>query len=121
MRYATVSRDPNDIQFFNLFPRPGNVDVLWKAWQDALPWFLEVGEIRSSFPLLALDAKQPLLLVNFAHCDSVKHFFLGVAFDPFFLEVMKNCYADRGGIQSDALLLQNCACVKGSRSLRRWA
>lgn len=96
MRYASVSRDPNVIQFFNLFPSPGSLDVLWQSWQDALPWFFEVGEIRSSFPLLALDTSQPLLLVNYAHCDSVKHFFLGTAFDPLFLDVMKTCYADRG-------------------------
>ncbi len=95
MRYASVSRDPNVIQFFNLFPSPGNLDVLWQAWQDALPWFLEVGEIRSSFPLLALDTAQPLLLVNYAHCDSVKHFFLGTAFDPLFLDLMKTCYGER--------------------------
>jgi hypothetical protein len=96
MRYASVSRDPDVIQFFNLFPSPGNLDVLWQAWQDALPWFLEVGEIRSSFPLLALDPTQPLLLVNYAHCDSVKHFFRGTAFDPLFIEVLKTCYAERG-------------------------
>lgn len=96
MRYASVSRDPNVIQFFNLFPNPGSLDVLWQAWQDALPWFLEVGEIRSSFPLLALDASQPLLLVNYAHCDPVKHFLQGTAYDPFFLDVMRACYAERG-------------------------
>lgn len=96
MRYASVSRDPNVIQFFNLFPKPGNLEVLWQAWQDALPWFFEVGEIRSSFPMLALDAAQPLLLVNYAHCDSVKHFFLGTAFDPIFLEVLRTCYGERG-------------------------
>ena len=62
MRYATVSRDPNVIQFFNLFPSPGKLDVLWPSWQEALPWFFEVGGILSSFPLLALDPTQPMLL-----------------------------------------------------------
>lgn len=95
MRYASVSRDPNAIQFFNLFPAPGDLDTLWQAWQDALPWFFEIGEIRSSFPLLALDPNQPLLLVNYAHCDSVKHFLAGVAYDPIFMEVMQRCYAAR--------------------------
>lgn len=96
MGYASVSRDPNLIQFFNLFPGPGDVDVLWQAWQEALPWFLEVGEFRSSFPLVALDPDQPLLVVNYAHCDSIKHFFLGVCFDPNFIETVTRCYADRG-------------------------
>jgi hypothetical protein len=72
MRYANVSRDPNVIQFFNLFPSPGKLEVLWPAWQEALPWFFEVGGILSSFPLLALDPTQPMLLVNCAHCDSIK-------------------------------------------------
>lgn len=96
MRYASVSRDPNVIQFFNLFPSPGNLDVLWKAWQDALPWFLEVAEIRSSFPMVALDEEQPILLVNYAHCDSIKHFLVGTLHDPGFREVMEACYARRG-------------------------
>jgi hypothetical protein len=61
MRYASVSRDPNVIQFFNLFPSPGKLDVLWPSWREALPWFFEVGGILSSFPLLALDPKQPML------------------------------------------------------------
>lgn len=94
-RYASVSRDPNVIQFFNLFPSPGNLDVLWTAWQEALPWFLEVAEIRSSFPLLALDKEQPILLVNHAHCDSIKHFLVGTLYDPGFKEVMASCYARR--------------------------
>lgn len=96
MRYASVSRDPNLIQFFNFFPGPGDPDVLWPAWQEALPWFLEVGEIRSSFPLVALDPNQSILLVNYAHCDSMKHFFLGVSYDPNYLETVTRCYADRG-------------------------
>ncbi len=94
--YASVSRDPNLVQFFNLFPGPGDVSTLWDAWQEALPYFLEIGEFRSSFPLVALDPDQPILVVNYAHCDSVKHFFLAVAYDPNFLETVTRCYADRG-------------------------
>jgi hypothetical protein len=96
MRYASVSRDPNVIQFFNLFPSPGKLDVLWQAWQDALPWFFEVGGILSSFPLLALDAKQPMLLVNCAHCDSIKTFLVGTLYDPRFKETLIACYGQRG-------------------------
>jgi hypothetical protein len=96
MRYASVSRDPNVIQFFNLFPSPGKREVLWPAWQEALPWFFEVGEIRSSFPLLALDPEHPILLVNHAHCDSIKHFVVGTLYDPRFKETLVACYAQRG-------------------------
>ncbi len=96
MRYASVSRDPNVIQFFNLFPSPGKLDVLWPAWQDALPWFFEVGGILSSFPLLALDPKQPMLLVNCAHCDSIKPFLVGTLYDPRFKETLIACYGQRG-------------------------
>lgn len=96
MRYASVSRDPNVIQFFNFFPGPGDVDVLWPAWEEALPWFLEAGEFRSSFPLVALDPSQPILLINYAHCDSIKHFFLGVSYDPNYLETVTRCYVERG-------------------------
>ncbi len=96
MRYANVSRDPDVIQFFNLFPGPGDVESLWAGWQEALPWFFEVGEFRSSFPLVALDPDQPLLLVNYAHTDSLKHFFLGVSYDPTYLETVKRAYQDRG-------------------------
>lgn len=96
MQYAYVSRDPNLVQFFNLFPGPGDPEKLWPAWQDALPWFFESGEIRSSFPLVSLKPGQPLLIVNYAHCDSVKHFLLGVAYNPNFLETIMHCYADRG-------------------------
>jgi hypothetical protein len=96
MRYASVSRDPNVIQFFNLFPSPGKLDVLWPAWQEALPWFFEVGGILSSFPLLALDPKQPILLVNCAHCDSIKQFLVGTLYDPRFLETLMACYGQRG-------------------------
>jgi hypothetical protein len=95
-RYASVSRDPNVIQFFNLFPSPGKRDVLWPAWQEALPWFFEVGEIRSSFPLLALEPEQANLLVNHAHCDSMKHFLVGTLYDPTFPEVLAACYVKRG-------------------------
>ena len=95
-RYAAVSRDPNTVLFFNLFRGPGDLDVLWASWQEALPWFLEVAEFRSSFPLLALDPGQPLLVVNYAHVDSVKHFLHGVAYDPNFLETITRCYLDRG-------------------------
>ena len=96
MRYAAVSRDPNVIQFFNFFPGPGDVDVLWQAWQEALPWFFEVGEFRSSFPLVALDRDQPILVINYAHIDSIKHFFLGVLYDPNYLENVTRCYVERG-------------------------
>jgi hypothetical protein len=96
MRYATVSRDPNVIQFFNLFPSPGKLDVLWPSWQEALPWFFEVGGILSSFPLLALDPKQPMLLVNCAHCDSIKMFLVGTLYDPRFMETLASCYGQRG-------------------------
>ena len=96
MRYANVSRDPNVIQFFNLFPGPGDPELLWPSWQEALPWFFEVGEVRSSFPLVALDEDPAMLLINCAHFDSVKHFFLGVFYDPIYLETVTRCYADRG-------------------------
>jgi hypothetical protein len=96
MRYASVSRDPNVIQFFNLFPSPGKLEVLWPAWQEALPWFFEVGGILSSFPLLALDPKQPMLLVNCAHCDSIKPFLVGTLYDPRFKETLAACYGQRG-------------------------
>jgi hypothetical protein len=95
MRYASVSRDPDVIQFFNLFPSPGKLDVLWQAWQDALPWFFEVGGILSSFPLLALDPKQPILLVNCAHCESIKTFLVGTLYDPRFVETLMACYGQR--------------------------
>jgi hypothetical protein len=95
MQYASVSRDPKLIQFFNLFPSPGNRDVLWPAWQEALPWFFEIAEFRSSFPLLALDPEQALLLINYAHTDSTKHFINGTLYDPSFMESMKTCYFDR--------------------------
>ena len=96
MRYASVSRDPNLIQFFNLFSGPGDADALWDAWQEALPWFFEIGEIRSSFPLEALEPGQAMLLVNYAHCDSVKHFLHGIAYDPVFGELIASCYLQRG-------------------------
>ena len=96
MRYANVSRDPNVVQFLNFFPGPGDSEALWAGWQEALPWFFEVGEIRSSFPLVALDPDQPLLVVNYAHFDSVKHFFLGVSYDPTYLETVTTAYKDRG-------------------------
>lgn len=96
MRYASVSRDPNVIQFFNFFPGPGDVGSLWEGWQEALPWFFETGEIRSSFPLVALDPNQPILLINYAHTDSIKHFFLGVSYDPNYLETVTHAYVDRG-------------------------
>jgi hypothetical protein len=95
-RYAAVSRDPNAIHFFNLFGAPGDPEVLWTAWQEALPWFFEVAEFRSSFPLLALDPQQPLLLVNYAHTDSTKHFLIGTLYDPTFQDVMRTCYFERG-------------------------
>ena len=78
MRYSSVSRDPNLIQFFNFFPGPSKPEVLWPAWQEALPWFFDIGEIRSSFPLQALDADQQLALINYAHFDFVKHFIIGI-------------------------------------------
>jgi hypothetical protein len=94
--YASVSRDPNVIQFFNFFPGPGDADALWQGWQDALPWFFETGAMRSSFPLKALNPEQPLLVINYAHFNSVKEFFLGVAYDPNYLEVVERCYVKRG-------------------------
>lgn len=96
MRYANVPRDPDLIHFFNLFPGPGDPELLWVGWQEALPWFFEIGEMRSSFPLLALDPEQPLLIVNYAHADSLKHFFLGVSYDPTYLETVTKAYKDRG-------------------------
>ena len=96
MRYADVSRNPDVIQFFNLFPGPGSPDSLWEGWQEALPWFFEVGEFRSSFPLVALDPSQDLLLVNYAHTDSAKHFLLSASYDPTYLETVKHAYMDRG-------------------------
>jgi hypothetical protein len=50
-QYARVSYDPDVVQFFNLFPGPNNLDVMWKAWTESLPWFFEYTELRSSFPL----------------------------------------------------------------------
>ncbi len=94
-QYSSVSRDPESIHFFNLFGAPGDVDVLWPAWQEALPWFLEIAEFRSAFPLLALDRGQPLLLVNYGHCDSTKHFLNGVLYDPEFQRLMETCYFER--------------------------
>jgi hypothetical protein len=52
--------------------------------------------ILSSFPLLALDPKQPILLVNCAHCDSIKQFLVGTLYDPRFLETLMACYGQRG-------------------------
>jgi hypothetical protein len=96
MRYSSVSRDPDLIQFFNFFPGPSKPEVLWPAWQEALPWFFDIGEIRSSFPLQALDADQQLALINYAHFDSVKHFIIGILYDPRYQKIIKECYADRG-------------------------
>ena len=96
MGYAKVLRDPNLVQFFNLFPGPGDPEKLWPWWQRALPWLFESGELRSSFPLVSLDASQPLLIVNYAHCDSVKHFLLGVAYNPNFIETITGDYAGQG-------------------------
>lgn len=50
-RYARVSLDPDVIQFFNLFPGPGDANGLWEAWQEVLPRYFDVAGIRSSFPL----------------------------------------------------------------------
>jgi hypothetical protein len=94
-RYSSVSRDPNVIQFFNLFGAPGDLDVLWSAWQEALPWFFETAEFRSSFPLLALDPQQEILLVNYAHVDSTKHFLNGALHDPAFAQSMATNYVQR--------------------------
>jgi hypothetical protein len=96
MRYAHVSLDPDVIQFFNLFPGPGDPDGLWPAWEEVLPRYFDAAEIRSSFPLKALDPEQPLILVNYAHADSVKHFLLSMIFDPNFLEDIARCYQGRG-------------------------
>ena len=96
MRYAHVSLDPGVIQFFNLFPGPGDPDGLWPAWEEVLPRYFDAAEIRSSFPLKALDPQQPLILVNYAHADSVKHFLLSMLFDPNFIEDIARCYEGRG-------------------------
>ena len=95
-QYAHVSLDPNVIQFFNLFPGPGDADALWEAWQEVLPRYFDVAGIRSSFPLQAMDPDQPMLLVNYAHADSMKYFLLGMVFDPNFLEDITRCYVKRG-------------------------
>lgn len=95
-QYAHVSLDPDVIQFFNLFPGPGDGDALWDAWQEVLPRYFDVAGIRSSFPLQALDPDQSMLLVNFAHTDSMKYFLLGMVFDPNFLEDITRCYVQRG-------------------------
>lgn len=95
-RYANVSRDPDAIQFFNLFPGPGDREGLWAAWQEVLPRYFDVAGIRSSFPLVGLDPEQPVLLVNYAHADSMKYFLLGMVFDPNFLEDITRCYVGRG-------------------------
>ena len=95
-RYAHVSRAPGLLQFFNLFPGPGDKASLWAGWQDALPYFFDYGEVPSSFPLVALDPEQKLLLVNYAHFDSAKHFFRDVCFDPDFMDLLRECYVDRG-------------------------
>ena len=94
-QYSTVSRDPNAVHFFNLFGAPGDTAVLWPAWQEVLPWFFEIAEIRSSFPLLALDPAQQLLLVNHGHCDSTKHYLNGVFYDPEFRRLMQASYFDK--------------------------
>ena len=95
-QYARVSLDPDVIQFFNLFPGPGDPDALWEAWQEVLPRYFDVAGIRSSFPLQALDPGQSMLVVNYAHADSMKYFLLGMVFDPNFLEDIQRCYVDRG-------------------------
>ena len=95
-QYARVSLDPDVIQFFNLFPGPGDGEALWEAWQEVLPRYFDVAGIRSSFPLQAVDPDQTLLLVNYAHTDSMKYFLLGMVFDPNFLEDVQRCYVDRG-------------------------
>ncbi len=96
MRYGHVSRDPNVIQFFNLFPGPGNPDELWPSWEEALRWFFEVGEFHSSFPMLAIDPDQPMILVNYAHVESTKHFYLSAFYDPTYAETIKKAYVDNG-------------------------
>ena len=95
-QYAHVSLDPDAIQFFNLFPGPGDGNALWDAWQEVLPRYFDVAGIRSSFPLQALDPDQSILLVNYAHADSMKYFLLGMVFDPNFLEDITRCYVERG-------------------------
>ena len=39
---------------------------------------------------------QPMLLVNCAHCDSIKTFLVGTLYDPRFVETLKACYGQRG-------------------------
>lgn len=95
-QYAHVSLDPDAIQFFNLFPGPGDGNALWDAWQEVLPRYFDVAGIRSSFPLQALDPDQAMLLINYAHTDSMKYFLLGMVYDPNFLEDITRCYVQRG-------------------------
>ncbi len=95
-QYARLSYDPDVIQFFNLFPGPNSLDVMWKAWQESLPWFFEYTELRSSFPLLALREKQPFLLVNHAHFDSLKHFIHSAIHDPYLPQhIMQEIYGSQ--------------------------
>lgn len=95
-RYAEVSLNPDLIQFFNLFPGPGTAAALWNGWEATLPPYFDRAEFRSSFPLLATEDDQPLLLVNRAHVDSAKHFLLGFAFDPRFMEDIEENYLKPG-------------------------
>ncbi|MBA3532831.1 MAG: hypothetical protein H0T73_12975 [Ardenticatenales bacterium] len=96
-QYGRVLYDPNLIQCFTLFPAPGTIDLLWQSWQDALPWFFEIGGARSSLPLLAMRPEQTLLLVNHAHWDSMKPFLHGGLYDRFLHEqVLKGIWVERG-------------------------
>ncbi len=93
--YSTVSDDPNKIQFFNLFPAPGKLESIWHSWLKSLPWFFEIANFRSSFPLLALNESQKTLLINAAHWDSAKGFIIGANYDPAFKKILKGYMKDR--------------------------
>jgi hypothetical protein len=97
-------RDPNVVQLINWFGAPGDLGTRRPAWQEALPWSIEIIGFRSSFPLLALDPTQPILLVNYAPGDSTKQFLLGTLYDPAFMRVMESCKkgGGRSGLTPDS-------------------
>ena len=94
--YSSVSLNPDVIQFFNLFPGPGDASSLWESWKQTLPSYFDAAEFRSSFPLLAVDDHQPVLLANPAHLDSAKHFLLSMAFYPKMVEDVERNYVRNG-------------------------
>ncbi len=52
--------------------------------------------MRSSYPFAAVYLIQAILVINYAHFDSIKHFFSGAAYDPDYLATVTSCYTDRG-------------------------